>query len=650
MPPLDDFIAAYRAGEVVFFAGAGASFDSKAAMPPAVLATSAELFLPRGSAYAALVDDVVRGPSVGGSAMAGIQPEVFYEHLLSLCEDRAALSLWKVLSPTWLAAQGVALRPNANHLAIARYAAQSGAPVFTTNFDTLFETAAQDQGIPVEICLTGQHPEPHRPPTTLEPGRLRLFKLHGSIEVDGVPRLDSLQTTMQGISAVNQPMIDIIRQACRGRALALVGYSGCDIDYFPVLGGLAFDRPPFWFTPGGDQITRDHAARIGARQIDEYPSALFSRLHPEFPEKRRGPSVKTLLTRLKAEATVHLTEGQKVLFLALCLQSTGRNEAARRCLADLTSRAATLTARDQAISLLLQARVQDCTSEYRQSAASAKAALPTIRRAHEAGEIHAAEAAALRARSLYHQGMAAQQQIGPSIRYHDARFDWRPRSADMLHQLAAGAILWFRLHLLRLRFAKAAARDPRVGFVRAEHAINDHSMLMLGRVIALLEILRIQKAPLVGPTVRGLVARLQKRASRMGDYFVYAGTLKYERRLGGVKDTDHAVETYHLLRDPLNYALVRRDAGAHQLDEGELTLAAIEFRAAAEAALACGSRATAVKALVGLASCGALSSTDAEELAQAATDIEGAGYEDFWSVRLRPWLDDGCALSAQESS
>lgn len=643
MPPLDDFIAAYRAGEVVFFAGAGASLDSKAAMPPAVLAASAELFLPRGRAYAARVDEVLRGPSVAGSAMAGIQPEVFYEHLLSLCEDRAALSLWKVLSPTWLAAQGAALRPNANHLAIARYAEQSGTPVFTTNFDTLFETAAQDQSIPVETSLTGQHPETHRSASALELGRLRLFKLHGSIEVDGLLRLDSLQTTMQGISAVNQPMIDVIRQACRGRALAFVGYSGCDIDYFPVLAGQEFDQPPFWFTPGGDQVTRDHAARIGARQIDEYPSALFSRLHPEFPERRRGPGVKTLLTRLKAEATVRLTEGQKLLFLALCLHSTGRNQAAGRCLADLTSHGATLTARDEAISLLLRARVQDCTSEYRQSAASAKAALPAIRRAHEAGEIDAAEAAALRARSLYHQGMAAQQQIGPSIRFNDARFDWRPPSIDMLHQLTAGAALWVRLHLLRLRFAKAAASDPRVGFMRAEHAINDHSMLMLGRVIALLETLRIQNAPLVGSTLRGLVVRLQKCASGMGDYFVYAGTLKYERRLGGITDTDHAVETYHLLRDPLNYALVRRDAGAHHLDKGELTLAANEFRAAAEAALACGSRATAVKALVGLASCGTLSSTDADELAQTAPNIEGAGYESFWTGRLRPWLDDGAA-------
>ncbi len=61
------FVAAYQAGEVVFFAGAGASFDSEAAMPPAVLAASADLFLPDGPAWQRLRDLVLSGPGVAES-------------------------------------------------------------------------------------------------------------------------------------------------------------------------------------------------------------------------------------------------------------------------------------------------------------------------------------------------------------------------------------------------------------------------------------------------------------------------------------------------------------------------------------------------------------------------------------------------------
>jgi hypothetical protein len=638
VPALEEFTAAYRAGDVVFFAGAGASFDSKAAMPPAVLSASAELFLPDDPALARLVEEVLQGSGVAGTALRGIQPEIFYEHLLSLCDDRQALALWRILSPRWLKTQNAALAPNANHLALADYAARTGLPIFTTNFDMLFEAAATQLGLPAEVVLPPPNafgPEIDPAPA---PGRMRLFKLHGSIALAGVERLDSLQTTMQGIAAVNRPMLDLIERVSRGRALVFLGYSGCDIDYFPVLAGLTLDRRPFWFNLGEEPVTRSHAQRIGAREIGDFPSKVFADLHPQFPASAPGPDSGLLLQRLKAEVSVRLTAGQKTLLLAQCLQSMGRSPQAAEILETLDPEAAGLAPADQAAALLLRARIQDCTSQYRQSVDSAEAALRAIGDAVAAGSIDAAEAAALEARALYHRAMARQQQIGPSIRYRDARLDWRPGLGDMLTQLASGVVLWLRLATIGKRLARAGKNQPRLAFIRAEHAINDHAMMLLGRIISLLEAFKLQRLPLMTGMLTRLVGGLLERASRTGDYFVYASARKYQRRLRGIDGVDEASETYGLLRDPLNYAIVRRDAGVRYLEQGDRTRAAEEFCSAVDAGLACGSRATALKGLVGLARCGALTSDDVHVLETVGPAIEGAGYERYWASRVLPFL------------
>ena len=298
----DDFVAAYRAGEVVFFAGAGASFDSGAVMPPAVLAASADLFLPSGRRFQNDIRAVLQGAGVPGTPLRGIQPEIFYEHLLSLKDDREALGLWRVLEPAWLAAHKARLSPNANHLAIARYSAATGLPVFTTNFDMLFEAAGEALGLTVETLLPGE------PPAAA--GALWVFKLHGTISRGGVERLGSLQSTMQAISAVDHQMIDRIREATRGRALAFVGYSGCDIDYFPVLAGLPRAQAPFWFVPPGDALTEEHANQIGARVIRRLPSELFAKLHPGDPPHVKGPNNPGLLNELKRAMPMVLSELQ----------------------------------------------------------------------------------------------------------------------------------------------------------------------------------------------------------------------------------------------------------------------------------------------------------------------------------------------------
>lgn len=629
------FESLYREGRIAFFVGAGASRESGAPMPDQVLGASARVFLPQ-DARVDLLFRAREGP------FCGIQPEVFYEHVLVLTEDVGALHLWRVLSPAWLARQGVRLSPNPNHLALASYAGRTGTPILTTNFDTLIEDAARELSDPaLHVVTPFSHDEAQAVARHLgspgPTGPSDLFKLHGSIEIDGAASPGTLKTTMEGITAVNRNVLRLMRRLAEEHHFAFVGYSGSDIDYFPVLAGMKLRHRPFWFNPGSDPVTRDHASRIGAIEIDAFPSEVFAALHPEF--RRAGRAAQTdcgpLLDLLVSEMPVRLRHCQKQLLLGMCLNSVGLNREALAILAALCTDDASMPERDRAYALLHLARVQDCVSRYEQAAVTANGALGAIAAARRRRALSAHEATAARARGLYHRAMARQQQIGPNIRYGEVR--WRPRLDDMLTSLLCGIALQARFLGIRIRLLIARARGPRhqsrLAFVRAEHAMNDHLMMLFGRLVSFLEATRLIGVPGLRPLLHLAAGAIRQHAWTAGDYFVYAGAQKYLQRLRGHEPTGEAGETYMLLRDPLNRALVHRDAAVRLLEGGDRVAAARQFRMAADAALQSGSAATAVKALVGLRACGAASAADEEDLRRLSGEVEGRGYR-----RFRAWL------------
>lgn len=633
----EQFIADYHSGRLVFFTGAGVSRDSGAVMPPQILKASADLFLPAGRHHAADVDEVLHGKGAAGAPLDGIQPEIFYENLLTIADDPRALSLWRALSPHWLGGRGDELRPNANHLAIVAHAARHGRPVFTMNFDMLFEAAAGRLGIPVETNVVGAAGKIER--RDFASGVLHLFKLHGSILVDGRESLGSLATTMHAISAVNPPMLDLLQDLARRHVLAFVGYSGCDIDYFPVLAGNEFGAAPYWFDPLADPVTQSHAERLGARILPDFPARLFAEIDPGLPAPEPLDS-SAAIEALKASVDLQLSDPQKLYLLALCLHSVGRNDSARRILGELGAAADSLPSADRVGALLLRARVEDCTSAYMRSAASARAALQAAKAARREGSIDPARYAALRARGLYHLAMARQQGIGPSISYGDRSVDWRPGPAALVGRLAAGLLMSIRLALTKARLRRMARAGRRFEFIRAEHAINDHGIMLLGGIITMVERFRADRLPPVRAALVAFLSRLRRQASRSGDYFSYAHAQKYLNRLKGVDTPVEAIETYGLLRDPLNYALVCRDAAVRRLEAGDREQAAQSFRRALNASLASGSRSTALKSLAGLAAAHALSADDRALLRRLGPELEGAGYRRYWRDRIEALLGD----------
>jgi hypothetical protein len=624
----EDFIAAFEAGKIVFFAGAGASRDSGAVMPADVLRASAKLFLPRESKFSQDRTHVLKARLPAG--YEGIQPELFYENLLAVREDRGLLGLWRVLSPTWLQTQGAELAPNANHLALAAYAARTGIPIFTTNFDMLFEAAAIALRLPRRTYVAAE-------PSLQEPcpGVVRVVKLHGSIELDDRVNLESLQSTMESITAVDEGFVSAILGACVGRTLTFVGYSGCDIDYFPVLSAPSLSPRPFWFVPPNDASTAARARLIGARIVSQLPGELFRERDPTLPWKLPEPDNPSLLRRLQAEIGPPLSSGQKQLLLATCLLAMGRAPRSSQILEGLLGGTDSLSHRDRALAWLAQARAHDVLSDYEGSVRSGEAALASARRAKRAADVDTEEAAALQARAVYQIEMSRQQAIGPNIQFGGA-LDWTPPLHALALSLIRGVAVLAALHMARRRFAGRMKR--RLSVLRAEHAINDHRMLLVARAARVLCGVAPLRALGIQRLFHALMASIARGALKSRDYFTYAGCQKEMARLLGSSEGAGPNELYLLLRDPLNAGIVQRDRSMAAIRRGDFVAAETALQGMLQAARDCGSLANEVKALCGLSACLALDEQQRRRLGEATAKIAGAGYRRFLRERLAAYV------------
>ena len=221
---VQEFEAAYNAGEFVFFAGSGICCDSGLPSAVEILRRTALCALP------ALSSTELH------SIIGHIQPEVFYEQLLAITNNSVdALVMWSTLSNKTHKKFNLTVEPNNTHLSIVETSAKHGNAIFTTNFDTLFEKAARMKGIEYSVYL----------PTTQSPlfstdDRLRIVKLHGSIDIP-----NSLLLTMSNITRKNFFWLKALQQESYNKAICIVGYSGRDMDIFPTikfLGTEAFPR------------------------------------------------------------------------------------------------------------------------------------------------------------------------------------------------------------------------------------------------------------------------------------------------------------------------------------------------------------------------------------------------------------------------
>jgi len=313
-------------GEVFFFTGSGISKPSGVPMANEILEASARAFLPQHP----LVSKVI----------SRIQPEIFYEKLLELTQgDKERLALWRLLS--------LPFRPNINHYFMVKYSYKNQVPLFTTNFDMLFEKAAVKLAIK---CNTIEGIESFDK-KKLDSKSINLIKLHGTIGSSG--EVSQLYVMMTEISKFNASIVEFIQEEMERRSLVIAGYSGRDLDHFPFIrekSKTSSSKEVFWINKFENQEGIDYQNALsigqkGASVVYSYPdeylkdSQLLRRFGlEEMVGEATSPSISSdLVQELQREAKGGLRWGkdQKLLFLGSLLLGVGKFREAQKILKGL---------------------------------------------------------------------------------------------------------------------------------------------------------------------------------------------------------------------------------------------------------------------------------------------------------------------------
>lgn len=305
-----------------------------------------------------------------------LQPEVFYETLLTFSSNNEkTLSLWTALHPHVLARFRQYPTGNIVHKALVKYSAQFGIPSLTTNFDTLFESAAGQGGMKSPVVYLPTQPTPD----TFPSNTAKICKLHGSIEANGNPDVSSLYTTMTQIAKVNVRWIKYLTTLMKEFHICFVGYSGRDLDLFPLIEGPSHEsetKTPIWINKQFSGDPSDGPSKLckALRLEGLFPSELLARILPH--DAQSAPSLvdsNPVLSSLASElrTSLDLSADSQQLLHAQLLQKLGQYTQA---LTLVTSIGISHVHQHYGTYLLLSSRLRHEISEYERSKALAKSA------------------------------------------------------------------------------------------------------------------------------------------------------------------------------------------------------------------------------------------------------------------------------------
>lgn len=611
------FLDLVRQGKVVFFIGSGVSLSHPACLPSAkrLLSLGLSLYLP---------DDAVDQRTVVSEKM---WPEVYYQELMAFIGEGALLPFHALAHP--------AASPTFAHYLIVCASARGGVPIITTNFDCLLEEAARS--------LLGIEPRVIGPagPYSGIGHSFSIWKVHGSVGSD-------ILATMPRITQPNVNLLRELHLLLMDRHICFVGYSGSDIDLFPMIKEFVGIKKPIWIDPFRTaplllraksiratfiQCTLDEAFSVGTSDVlNELRNAGIS---PDSIRRRatEESSLRSMiddeLSRIENEArsSCSLSMDQKRLLLAICLARVGAPMRALEYLRSHPTLGARLGREDQVLLLVTMARLSDCVSDYRASEDFAKAGLTEINRPGAFALDD--KAVALRVQGLHALSMAKKMQLGPSFSYGGTDVDFMPNPVAVAVVLTRYIWAASRMKLL------LGSLDSRPSNSRADvwqffawHWYLDHMLVLFSLLEA-----GFGRAPGLRALwhwwIQRSLRRLEAKALQNGDARVLAHVQKELQRHGFESTAKLALAftAYDLVTDPLNRALVHRNAGDSLLNRERRTDAKREFEKSLLRAIECGSRATVLKALVGLHVCG--ETITASDLDSHVRGISGLGYERF---------------------
>lgn len=287
-----------RAGRIVFFAGARISMDSGLPEAMGLIEPVARHYFPNK------IVEVDEQPALNPEGVPGtenplvfgrdILPEELYSILLGHLpeEDKKAdcVRMFGCLRPS--ENHEYYPQPNFVHRFIVLYSYVHGVPVFTVNFDPMFELACEQQGLPYRAYSFRDKEAYEKDCAGGGGGAVRICKVHGSVGLSDATPPDHrmIKTTAEAISN-DDGWADLITGLMRDHDLAFAGYSGRDVDFYPAIHAVArrekaarkaegspdFESPLFWFDrfedERGNEATKADAC--DAYRVIGYPSEVL---------------------------------------------------------------------------------------------------------------------------------------------------------------------------------------------------------------------------------------------------------------------------------------------------------------------------------------------------------------------------------------
>lgn len=585
-----------KEGRLVFFAGSGISFLSGIPSAGKVLQTALDSLVPLLPEYKEARDKVLVD-----ERNYNIQPEVFYETLLSMFDSIDSLLSWRCISPHFLKELGIQVSPNINHRFIIDYSVKNRVPIFTTNFDCLFEDAARE---------LNYHPKFVLPYTKEEQATIQLFrddcqqngvayifKLHGSISDGEHETLGSLSTTMTSISKMNLPVLEFLSHLSTGKQIVFVGYSGRDIDYFPEMKKRINKARPIWIDEFKDKVTSDNSQYIGAIRIYAYPDKVFSAGRPDLdppaaviPAKLISEVPEKLAMQFKE--LIHPTPEDRILLLGQLIRNVSEYSTAFEFLLQLYDNK-NLSKEKRVMLLLNLSSLAHENSLFESCGRFAREALRVTR--HD--------------RSLASYTIIARCQISESKRMlvpHDVNFSCGTNFSRVL--IALGSFLCTSFltkgEVKRLRVKK----KQRVVDIQAIHNSLEHKI----RLFAFLQVpsrhlIESEKFPF-RESIRSFFIRrwdaVEKECRFEGYGQGSANTIKFESRITkSAGDVEAGGHIYELTVYKTGQELIYRNIAERLLREGDYEKSREQYRKSFQLAQESGNRLNAIKALFGIARC-----------------------------------------------
>lgn len=301
-----ELMKSLRAGRVVFFAGAGISMDSGLPDAMELIAPVACHYFPTRSRKVDEREVVLEpdgAPGAKGRLVFGrdILPEELYSILLEHLpeQDKAdCVGMFGCLRPS--KGHEYCPQPNFVHRFIVLYSYVHDVPVFTVNFDPMFELACEQQGLPYRAYSFRDMEAYERYCADDDGSRIvRICKVHGSVGLSDDEAFDHrmIKTTAEAISRDDGWAASIIG-LMGDHDLAFAGYSGRDVDFYPAIRTAALAekgarkaeespgygyRPLFWFDRFKDECGNEatkanecEACRVGAYPDDALPAFLLA--------------------------------------------------------------------------------------------------------------------------------------------------------------------------------------------------------------------------------------------------------------------------------------------------------------------------------------------------------------------------------------